>query len=78
MAIKSTRFFLDTEVDSYVKLTAPSNKWGSDSYDLKMADCSRSINWSFYVGNKRERKKAKAKLKKFKDLIDKLYEELSA
>lgn len=76
--LRNTRFFLTTQdqADSYVKFTVPSKY--NDEFTIKMADCNRVIHWSFPVSDKKERKKSLKKLKKFKELINKLYEELDS
>lgn len=74
--LRYTRFFLTREADSYVRLEVPSEY--DHSYSLKMADCSRTINWSFYCQTRAQRRNSLNKLKKFRDLINQLYDELEA
>lgn len=79
--MKDKRFFLCKDADSYVNLTTPGNSEYA-AYNLKMADCTRSIEWEFYAnGNtpeeaEKNRKAALKKLTKFRNLINELYEEL--
>lgn len=68
--MKGKRFFLEKDADSYVTLHTPEDDDYSTGYDLKMADCHRSIQWYF------DKKKGHKKLKKFRDLINELYDEL--
>lgn len=69
--MKSQRFFLCREVDSYVSLSTPEKDDGWPYYSLKISDCNRSISMEFKPG-----KKGVAKLKKFRKLINELYAEL--
>lgn len=72
--MKSQRFFLTKDVDSYVYLRAPipENKHYR-CYELKMADCSRTIAWEFGATTAKEAKASLKKLKKFRDLVNELY-----
>jgi hypothetical protein len=45
------------------------------SIELKMADCNRTISWSF---DKPGRPQAKRKIKAIKAVIDEMYEHLQA
>lgn len=66
--IASKRLFLEplTESDSYITL----NVWDGGHVELKLADCHRSINWSFGGPGQ---KRGIRKIKKIKALIDEVH-----
>lgn len=76
--LKDTRFFLAKDVDSYVSLETPDSENYSHGYTLKIADCHRSASWYFSAHTAKEKRASARKLKKFKELIDALYEELTS
>lgn len=72
---KATRVWLEgpDDADSYIKLT-------KEDYDgrveLKLADCYRSISWSFgsaETKDKKALKRSQAKIAKIKAVIDEIY-----
>lgn len=77
--LKSKRAFLEPgrESDSYYSLTVnvdPADAEWDGSTDLKLTDCSRTINWHFGVpGDKR----AIRKITVVKKLVDSIYEHLT-
>ncbi len=71
--MKSKRVWLDkdsSDSDSYVRVSLDkSGNWLS----IKLADCNRTIEWSFgVVGSK----KAKAKITVLKKIVDEVYHHL--
>lgn len=69
--MKEQRFFLCKDADSYVKVSV-----SSYAVDLKMTDCNRVISWEFERHTEKQRKASLKKLKKFRKVINDLYEEL--
>lgn len=71
--MKSQRFFLAKDVDSYVNLRAAGKDRHYRYYELKMADCARTVSWEFAATTPEEAKASLKKLKKFRDLVNELY-----
>jgi hypothetical protein len=71
--MKSKRLFLESREhsDSYINVWV----YKDGSIELKMADCNRTISWSF---DKPGRPQAKRKIKAIKAVIDEMYEHLQA
>lgn len=66
--LKSYRKFIEpvTESDSYIKISV--TRW--DGVNLKLASCDRIIEWHF---GKPGDRRAKAKIKNVKKMIDEVY-----
>lgn len=72
--MKTTRLWLTKPEDSDSSITVTVSK---DNLDLKLRDCSRSIEWVFSCYSKSRLKHSLAKIRKIKAVIDEIEKHLA-